>query len=125
MALNTMISALEPLNTFVLECPGNPPGDPTGPYPEQMLAAMPDGLTLPSMTHCTARSGSVDLANGRQVYPLGGTVVPPCLVVVSLGSYRLIQNREEKRGKRKICPEIDLLPRTREIPLFPLENVSV
>lgn len=120
-----MISALEPLNPFVLECLGNLPGDPTGPYPEQMLATMPDGLALPSMTPCTARRGSVDLANRRQVYPLGGTVVPPCLVVVSLGSYRLIDNGQERGGKRKICPEIDLLPRTREIPLFPLENVSV
>lgn len=121
-----MISALKIINLFsLLGCPGNRPGDPIGGYPEQMLAAMPDGLTLPSMTHCTARSGSVDLANGRQVYPLGGTVVPPCLVVVSLGSYRLIRKGKERGGKRKICLEIDLLLRTREIPLFPLENVSV
>jgi len=93
-----MISALEPLNAFVIECPGQAPGGPVGGYPEQSLETMPDGLALPSMTPCTARRGSVDLAIGRLVYPLGGTVVPPCLVVVSLGSYRLIDNGQERGG---------------------------
>lgn len=94
-----MISALKIINLFsLLGCPGNRPGDPIGGYPEQCSATMPDGLALPSMTHRMARGGSVDLAGRRQVYYRGWNEVNPLYVPLTLGSYRLIQNRVDNGG---------------------------
>jgi len=83
---------------------------------------MPDGLALPSMTRHMARGGSVDLAIRRLVYHRGRNAVSPLLDLLSLGSYRLIQNGKEKGGKRKITSICALIVGTNEIPSFPLED---